>query len=103
MSVALDKEGFLRSYLDWQPELAPGLAASEDIELTDAHWEVIHLVRDYYHRYHVSPTTRVLVKLVADRLGSDKGKSVYLMSLFSAKAAKLVAKISGLPKPNNCD
>ena len=103
MSDEFDQEGFLRSYQDWRPEIAPELAAKEEIELTEAHWEIIYLVRDYYHRYHVSPTTRVLSKLAREQLGSDKGKSIYLMSLFSAKAAKLVAKIAGLPKPNNCD
>jgi tRNA 2-thiouridine synthesizing protein E len=103
VSAPLDKEGFLQNYQDWQPELAPGLAAAEDIELTNAHWEVIHLVRDYYQQYHISPTSRVLAKVVADKLGPDKGKSIYLMKLFTAKSAKLVAKIAGLPKPNNCD
>ncbi len=103
MSLEVDKEGFLRSYQDWQPHIAPELAASEEIELTDEHWEVIYLVREYYDRYHVSPTSRVLSKIVGEKLGQDKGRSIYLMSLFSAKAAKLVAKISGLPKPNNCD
>ena len=99
----LDKEGFLTNYQDWRPEFAPELAKSEGIELNDAHWEVIHLVRGYYQRFHVSPTSRVLAKIVGDELGAEKGKSIYLMQLFSAKSAKLVAKIAGLPKPNNCD
>jgi tRNA 2-thiouridine synthesizing protein E len=103
VSVPLDKEGFLQNYLDWQPELAPDLAAAEGIELSDAHWEVIYLVRDYYQQYHISPTSRVLAKVVGDKLGADKGKSIYLMQLFTSKSAKLVAKIAGLPKPNNCD
>lgn len=103
MTLALDKEGFLLDFRDWQPEHAPTLAATEDIDLTAAHWEIIHLVRDYYERFHISPTSRVLVKLVGEQLGKDKGKSIYLMKLFTAKSAKLVAKISGLPKPNNCD
>ena len=101
--IALDKEGFLADYRDWQPALAPELAAAEGIELTPAHWEVIDLIRAYYDQYHVSPTTRVLVKLVGKELGEEKGKSIYLMQLFTAKPAKLVAKIAGLPKPNNCD
>lgn len=103
MTVALDKEGFLQDFRDWQPELAPEIAATEGIELIEAHWEVIHLVRDYYQRFHISPTSRVLVKLVGEQLGEEKGRSIYLMQLFTAKSAKLVAKIAGLPKPANCD
>ena len=101
--MEVDKEGFLNNYQDWTPQVAPELAAAEGIHLTDAHWEIIDLVRSYYQTYHVSPTTRVLAKIVKDQLGSEKGKSIYLMGLFSAKSAKLVAKIAGLPKPNNCD
>lgn len=103
MSLELDNEGFLASYKDWSPATAPLLAESEGIVLTDEHWEIIQLVRDYYEKFHVSPTSRVLGKIVARDLGADKGKSIYLMKLFSAKSAKLVAKIAGLPKPNNCD
>ncbi|HKI74909.1 MAG TPA: TusE/DsrC/DsvC family sulfur relay protein [Pseudomonadales bacterium] len=100
---ALDKEGFLRQLSDWSPEVAARLAENEGIVLTEAHWEVINVVRDFYDRYHISPATRVLVKIVGEQLGSEKGRSVYLMQLFSSKAARLVSKIGGLPKPANCD
>ncbi|MFT7139071.1 MAG: tRNA 2-thiouridine synthesizing protein E, partial [Sulfitobacter sp.] len=60
-------------------------------------------VREYYTRFHVSPTTRVLTKIVGDQLGKEKGKSIYLMKLFTGKPAKIVAKVSGLPKPSGCD
>lgn len=103
ISVDVDKEGFLVSLTDWSPQVASELAASEGITLTDEHWCVINVVRDYYARYHLSPETRVLVKLVGRELGEDKGRSIYLMQLFSGKPAKLVSKISGLPKPRNCE
>lgn len=100
---AIDKEGFLRDLNDWDETVAARLAAQDDIELTDDHWEVIRTVRSYYQEYEISPATRVLVKLIRDRLGERKGNSIYLMQLFSGKPAKLVSKIAGLPKPANCD
>lgn len=103
MNPALDKEGFLRRLADWSPEVAVALARDEGIELTDEHWQIIRIVRDYYNDYHIAPATRVLVKIVGEQLGADKGKSIYLMRLFSGKPAKLVCKIGGLPKPPNCD
>ncbi len=103
MNPLYDKEGFLSDYKDWSKELAPELAAAEGISLTEQHWEVINLVRSFYQKFHLSPTTRVLVKIVGEQLGSEKGRSIYLMRLFTSKPAKLVAKISGLPKPTNCD
>lgn len=102
-SPSLDKEGFLRDLDDWSPEVAETLALTDGIRLTAEHWEVIRLVRDYYRSYHLAPATRVLVKLVGERLGPEKGQSIYLMQLFSGKPAKLVSKIAGLPKPANCD
>ena len=45
---AFDREGFLRRLEDWQPEVAEQIAAAEGIELGDAHWEIISLLRDYY-------------------------------------------------------
>lgn len=103
MTLNCDKEGFLRQLQDWTPEAATQLAANEDLQLTQEHWEVIYLVRRYYQTFNISPPTRVLVKIVGDQLGPTKGRSIHLMQLFGGKPAKLVAKIAGLPKPTNCD
>jgi tRNA 2-thiouridine synthesizing protein E len=102
-SPSVDKEGFLRNLDDWSPEVAEALALTDGIRLTEEHWEILRLVRDYYRCYHLSPATRVLVRLVGERLGPEKGQSIHLMRLFSGKPAKLVSKIAGLPKPANCD
>lgn len=99
---AFDKEGFLRNLDDWSPAVAEQLAAGAGIALTSAHWEVIDLLRDYYNRFESSPAMRPLVKYCAQQLGPDKGKSVYLLSLFPGSPAKLGSKIAGLPKPDNC-
>lgn len=103
MKLNLDKEGFLRDLSDWSPDVAQVLAKNEEIVLSDEHWQIIDLVRDYYHQYQISPATRVLVKTMKKKLGEEKGNSIYLMKLFTGKPAKLVSKIAGLPKPQNCD
>lgn len=99
---AFDKEGFLRKLDQWQPDVAQQIASAEGIELTDAHWEIIDLLRDYYVAYEASPAMRPLVKYCALKLGQDKGRSIYLMSLFPGSPAKIGSKIAGLPKPDNC-
>jgi tRNA 2-thiouridine synthesizing protein E len=99
---AFDKEGFLRRLQDWTPEVARQIAAAEQLELTEAHWEILYLLRDYYSEFDSSPAMRPLVKYCALKLGSDKGRSIYLMSLFPGSPAKLGSKIAGLPKPDNC-
>jgi tRNA 2-thiouridine synthesizing protein E len=82
--------------------VAEHLAAQEGLELTEAHWEVLHLLRDFYARYAHSPAMRPLVKAVKQSLGDDKGRSIYLMQLFPGSPAKLAARLAGLPKPDNC-
>lgn len=99
---AFDREGFLRDLRDWTPEVAEQIAALENIHLTHAHWEILKLLRTYYQRFDSSPAMRPLVKWVAQHLGPDKGKSIYLLSLFPGSPAKLGSKIAGLPKPDNC-
>ncbi len=102
MTIAFDEEGFLRDLSEWSTELAVEIAAAEGITLTEEHLEIITVVRDFYHQYQLSPAMRPLVKAVTLALGKDKGKSIYLMKLFPGSPAKLIAKIGGLPKPDNC-
>ncbi len=98
----LDKEGFLINLNDWNKQTAIEIAASENIILTNNHWQVIHLLRQFYQQFDLSPAMRPLVKYVGLNLGTEKGKSIYLLSLFPGSPAKLACKIAGLPKPDNC-
>ncbi|MCF2857985.1 TusE/DsrC/DsvC family sulfur relay protein [Pseudoalteromonas sp. SMS1] len=101
-TIETDKEGYLLNHLDWCEDLAPIIAANENITLTDAHWEVIKFVRSFYEEYGTSPAIRMLVKAIAKKLGEDKGKSIYLYKLFPKGPAKQATKIAGLPKPAKC-
>ncbi|MBJ7536663.1 TusE/DsrC/DsvC family sulfur relay protein [Marinomonas transparens] len=98
----LDEEGYLLDLDNWNNKLAEDLAEKENIVLTEAHWEIILLLRDFYQEYEVSPAMRPLVKAVSKKLGPEKGRSIYLMTLFPGSPPKLAAKIAGLPKPANC-
>ena len=101
-NIALDGEGYLKSLADWNERVAEQLADNEDISLSPAHWEILHLLRGFYQKHGLSPATRALVSLVKRELGADKGRSIYLMKLFSSSPAKMASKIAGLPKPDNC-
>ena len=83
-SIETDKEGYLVDLADWSEAVAEQLAANEGISLT------------------VSPAMRVLVKHTREQLGEEKGNSIYLLKLFPGSPAKVLAKISGLPRPTNC-
>ena len=100
--VATDREGYLRKLDDWSEGLAIQLAEAEGIDLTEKHWEMIWLVRDFYNDFELSPAMRPLVKYTSQKRGKHKGNSIYLMQLFPGSPAKLLSKIAGLPRPTNC-
>ncbi|MEQ8860143.1 MAG: TusE/DsrC/DsvC family sulfur relay protein [Pseudomonadales bacterium] len=102
MLPARDKEGYLQDLSTWSEAVAADLAREDGIELTDAHWELIRLIRDFYQTYEVAPAMRVLVKHTREALGEDKGNSLYLLTLFPGSPAKRLAKIAGLPRPTHC-
>lgn len=97
-----DEEGYLTNLADWTEEVADMIAKSEEIDLTDGHWEVINFLREYYDEYQISPAVRVLTKAIGKKLGKDKGNSKYLYELFPYGPAKQACKIAGLPKPTGC-
>ena len=47
-TLALDEDGFLEDASLWDEEVAEKLAETEDVVLTDEHWEVINYLRGYY-------------------------------------------------------
>lgn len=100
--IARDAQGYLKSVSDWQEALAPLLASEEEITLTEAHWEVVLFVREFYLEFNTSPAVRMLVKAMAQKYGEEKGNSRYLFRLFPKGPAKQATKIAGLPKPAKC-
>ena len=97
-----DENGFLSQREAWSRDVAEAFASSEGIILTAAHWEVLALLQDFFEAFGDSPANRALVNFVKQRLGADKGNSLYLMGLFPGSPARVGSRIAGLPKPKNC-
>lgn len=102
LDIDLDKDGFLLNLSDWSPEVAEALAESDGIHLTEAHWEILHAIRDFYEEFDLSPAMRPLSRYIKQKLGAEKASSIYLMTLFPESPAKRAARIAGLPRPENC-
>lgn len=97
-----DEFGYLKNLDDWSEELAVAIAAKDGVTLSEAHWEIVHFVREFYQEYKTSPAIRMLVKALAQKFGEEKGNSRYLQRLFPEGPAKQATKIAGLPKPAKC-
>ncbi|WP_278807876.1 sulfurtransferase TusE [Obesumbacterium proteus] len=100
--IETDAQGYLLNSSDWSEELVPLLAMEEGIELSEAHWEVVRFVREFYIEFNTSPAIRMLVKAMTQKYGEEKGNSRYLYRLFPKGPAKQATKLAGLPKPVKC-
>jgi len=100
--ITLDKDGYLMDHRQWEEDMVVVLAEREGLTLTDAHWEVVRFVRQFYEEYETSPAIRALVKAMKASFGEEKGNSRYLHRLFPGGPAKQATKLAGLPKPAKC-
>ena len=100
--IETDQHGYLVDYSLWTEDLVPQLAETDNLVLTEAHWEIIRFVREFYITYNTSPAIRALTKALKIKFGEEKSSSRYLFRLFSDGPAKQATKYAGLPKPARC-
>jgi tRNA 2-thiouridine synthesizing protein E len=93
--VAVDDEGFMTVYDEWDEDMGKALADAIGVDMTDEHWQVIRFLRDDFKAQGATPT----IRRVSTAGGVDTKK---LFTLFPKKPAKKMAYIAGLPKPAGC-
>ena len=94
-----DDEGYLINSEDWSIGVAEHLAREEGGVMTEAHWEVVNFLREYYEKYKITPAIKILLKAIAKRLGPEKGNAKYIYELFPVSPVAQATKIAGLPRP----
>ncbi|MCX7913096.1 MAG: TusE/DsrC/DsvC family sulfur relay protein [Thermodesulfovibrionales bacterium] len=100
--IEVDEDGYVANLDDWSEGLAVYMAQKDGITLTDAHWEVINFLRNYYEKYQIAPMIKILVKEIGKVMGPEKGNTKYLYELFPDGPAKQACRYAGLPKPTGC-
>lgn len=100
--LQLDARGYLVDWQAWSEAVAEQMASVDSVTLSPAHWQIIHLLREYYAAFEVAPPMRLLVKEVGQRLGPEAASSRYLYRLFPEGPAKQACRYAGLPKPVSC-
>lgn len=100
--VDVDDEGYLQNLEDWTSNIAQYLASQDDITLSDAHWEIINFLREYFQKYQIAPMIKILVKEIGKTMGKEKGNTKYLYELYPGGPAKQACRYAGLPKPTGC-
>lgn len=98
----VDEEGYLLDWNEWVEGMAPVMAKQDGLELTEAHWDVIKFLREYFEKYQIAPMIKILTKEIAKTYGKEKGNTKYLYELYPAGPAKQACRYAGLPKPTGC-
>jgi len=95
-SFAVDEDGFIDSYENWNEKWVQLVKKEEGIEeLNEEHQKVIRVLREYYEKNGIAPMVRVLSKVTGFKL-----KHIY--ELFPSGPGKGACKMAGLPKPTGC-
>lgn len=101
-SYEVDEEGYLTDWQVWTEGMAGVMAKQDGLELSDAHWEIIRFLREYFEKYQIAPMIKILTKELAKKYGKEKGNTKYLYELYPAGPAKQACRYAGLPKPTGC-
>lgn len=102
INIQRNPEGYLLNLNDWNETIANSIALQDGLTLNNDHWHIISFLRNFYFEFNNSPTVRMLVKVLAEKIGPEKANSIYLHQLFPRGVIKQACKIAGLPKPARC-
>ncbi len=97
--IETNDNGYLLNAQDWTPDVAEAIARSDDLALTDKHWDVLNYLREeFLNNNENQPNTRNIVKAMQAKWG-DKGVGAKdLYDLFPKDPSKQAGRIAGLPE-----
>lgn len=97
--LEFNHNGHLARFDDWSKEVAEALAHKEGLRLTDCHWSVINYLREYYAEFETSPSARLIIKNIGDKLTMNAPCTrKTLDSLFPRGGCKQACRLAGLPE-----
>jgi TusE/DsrC/DsvC family sulfur relay protein len=93
-TIEVNAEGYLKNMDQWTPELAREMAAKENIELTDKHFNVLNWLR---------AKQKEGVQLSIRKVGASGLVDIkQFYQLFPGGSLKISSKLAGIPKPASC-
>lgn len=102
-TIELSEAGWLLNLDEWNEDLAAQIAITENVgDLTEEHWNIINMAREYFHENGMVCEPRAFSKLMKKEYGKDKSDQKYIYSLFPTGLIKCANKIAGLPRPKGC-
>lgn len=95
-SIELDDNGNLTDHNQWDEDVARALAAADDLELTQEHFDVLNYLRTEYIENNEQPMERMINKGMS-KIWGRKVSSKDLYVLFPGAPSKQGNRIAGLP------
>jgi tRNA 2-thiouridine synthesizing protein E len=80
--ITTDIEGYLKNLDDWSEDFVRAQAQAEDLELTEAHWQVIAFLRAYFEEHRVQAQVRAMIWHFTKAWGPARGNNHYLHKIF---------------------
>jgi len=102
-TIELSEAGWLLDLSEWNEAVAVEIAKNEQVpELTEEHWNIINMAREYFDDNGTVCEPRAFSKLMKKAYGKEKSDQKYIYSLFPTGLIKCANKIAGLPRPKGC-
>jgi len=93
-TIAVNEEGYLINFSQWDRTIGEELAKEASINLTPSHWNLINYIQGEYKKEIPLTIRRIGKSGVVDIKG--------LYQLFPMAPLKTATKIAGVPKPASC-
>jgi tRNA 2-thiouridine synthesizing protein E len=97
-TLETDESGYLLEVGDWDDDTALAIAAVDELEMTDQHWDVVRYLRsEHVDNAGNEPNERTIMKDLG-KVWGKKPSSKDMYTLFPGTPSKQGRKIAGLPR-----
>lgn len=80
--IEIDNDGYLKDSYQWSEVLVEVIVEKEVIVFFFEYWEVVCFVCEFYFEFNIFLVIWMLVKVMVNKFGEEKGNSCYLYCLF---------------------
>jgi tRNA 2-thiouridine synthesizing protein E len=94
-----DSQDYMAGLGHWSPLVADRIAEEEGLTLTEAHWEVIFCLREWFREYGPEWTARQITHQMETEY-ADAGGLRHLYELFPHGPLAQGCRVAGLPLPH---
>ncbi|KOR30780.1 sulfur relay protein TusE [Achromatium sp. WMS2] len=95
--MTLGPNGFMTKFDDWDEDVAKILARQEGVELLAYHWTTMRFVRDYFRRFEIPPSPKVIIREIGKELHTHRCTHKTLRKLFPDGGCRQACRLAGLP------